>query len=160
MILSICLAAVAIQAKDTPSDPAFQLAKTLVGGKWEGQVEDTAKVRFNFTLEEHGTKIVGHGLLMVPGKDPMPILTTLGWDADAKQTYYLDTHGHNTVYFGHVTRDGNDLVFDFKGLVGDSGHYLATEHVGKNEYTSNMTLEMPDGKWKDLGFHLGLHRVK
>ena len=155
------LACVAMGQASNPiqADPAFQSLKTLVGGKWEGTVEQGAKTAFTFHLEQGGNMIVAQGALNIPGKSPLAMRVSLGWDPDAKQVYYLDQHGFDTVYFGHVTKQGNELVWDFRGLTGDSGHYRSHETVTQTEYNSTMEAEQ-NGKWVDLGFHLHLHRMK
>jgi hypothetical protein len=139
-------------------DPAYQLAKTMVGGRWEGTVEQGAKVTFRFHVEPATGLIVADGSVSAGPGRTMPIRSSLGWDPDAKQMYYLDQHGVDTVYFGHVTREKDTLVFDFRALSGDSGHYRSTETLGPNDYTAKMAVEK-DGKWVDVGFHLHLHRT-
>ena len=143
---------------DWTGDPAFRLAKNLVG-QWEGVAGKKVKVKFTFTLEQAGHLIVANGLIDSDGKKPLPARTSLGWDPAAKKVYYLDQHGSDTVYFGHVTREGDELVFDFKGLSGDDGHYQSRCTITPKLYTSTMSSEK-DGKWNDMGFHLALHRVK
>jgi hypothetical protein len=152
MIAWIVLAASQGQPLSTV-DPAFQLASTMLGGVWRGTVGKSTKIEYRFTLENNGTMIVGRGLIGVGTKHPLPARAALGWDADAKKVYYLDQHGSDTVYFGHVTRDGNDLLFDFNGLVGDTGHYLSREAFGNGTYEGTMKSET-NGVWTDLGFHM------
>lgn len=138
--------------------PVIDLVKTMVGGEWTGTVGKDVPVSFRFSQAKSGL-IVGEGLVNGGSAHPMIAHMSLGWDEDAKQVYYLDQHGLDTVYFGHVTREGNQLVFDFKGIVGDVGHYLTKVTLNGDDYTSTMSSEK-DGKWTDLGFHLGLHRKR
>lgn len=145
-------------AHDWTGDPAFRLAKSLIG-QWEGVVGKKIKVKFTFTLEQEGKLIVANGLINAGSKNPIPARSSLGWDPVAKQVYYLDQHGSDTVYFGHITREGDELVFDFNGLSGDSGHYQSRCTITPKLYSSTMSSEK-DGKWTDTGFHLKLHRLK
>lgn len=151
--------AMAVQAPaPLEQDPAYQLAKTMVGGRWEGTVEQGAKVRFTFHVEPGTGLIIGDGSVIIDPTHSMKARVSLGWDASAKQMYYLDQHGADTVYFGHVTREGDALVYDFRGLSGDSGHYRSTEKFSADDYTSEMAVDK-NGKWVDAGFHLHLHRT-
>ncbi|HWD38448.1 MAG TPA: hypothetical protein VG944_06340 [Fimbriimonas sp.] len=141
------------------TDPAFLVLKQLVGGKWRGKTANGLKVEFRFNLEQNGTLLVGKGGVALDTKHPFPMRSSIGWDPAAKKLYYLDQHGNDTVYFGHVTKEGDQLVWDFKGLSGDQGHYKSLQKMTQNEYSSTMRAEK-DGKWVDLGFHLALHRVR
>lgn len=157
-MMALFLAAVMRAPGPLERDPAYQLAKTMVGGRWEGTVEKGARVEFSFHVEPGSGLIVGEGSVSAgPGRS-MKIRASLGWDPEAKQMYYLDQHGSDTIYFGHVTRQGDKLVFDFRALSGDSGHYRSTECLTTDDYTSEMAIEK-DGSWVDVGFHLHLHRV-
>lgn len=159
----IYLAALAVQAVTQSGiagqSPVFELCKNFIGGKWEGTVGKHVRVEFRFHLEDHGNKLVAQGVVGLGTKNPMNIRSSFGWDPDLKQVYYLDQHGYDTVYFGHVTREGDVLVTDFKGLSGDTGHYLSRDTVGKDTYESTMD-EEKDGKWQPLGLHIVMHRVK
>ena len=111
------------------SDAVFDLAKTLVGGSWEGQAAPGVKLSFQYKLEQDGTLIVGTGAID-DGKKRVPVRASLGWDPVAKQVYYLDQHGSDTVYFGHIAKRGDTLLFDFNGLSGDQGHYRIEMRLG------------------------------
>jgi hypothetical protein len=156
----ILLAAFALARTAPPemlADPAYQLAHTMVGGVWDGLVAKKLKVEFRFHVDGQTGIIVGDGALNAGSPNPMPIRCSLGWDPAAKQIYYLDQHGAGTVYFGHVTRDGNALVFDFRGLVGDDGHYRSRQELSANDYTSDMS-EEDKGTWTQAGLHIRMHR--
>jgi hypothetical protein len=160
----ICL--VALAAVQAASDsgiagksPVFDLCKNFLGGRWEGVVGKNVKVEFKFHMEDGGNKFVGIGTIAAGSKSPLSVHTSFGWDPDAKQVYYLDQHGYDTVYFGHVTRENNDFVVDFKALCGDTGHYLTRQTMSKDSYEAVISYEK-DGKWVSLGEHIKMHRVK
>jgi ribulose-5-phosphate 4-epimerase/fuculose-1-phosphate aldolase len=157
----IALLALAVlgQKQSSASSDVFKLCQNLVGGQWEGHVGKNVVIRFKFHMEDSGNKMVGDGWIDATGKHPIPVSSSFGWDPDAKQVYYLDQHGSDTVYFGHVTCEGNVLVTDFNGLVGDKGHYISRESVTHDQLVSTMA-EEKGGKIADMGFHLELHRVK
>ncbi len=138
-------------------DPTFALVKQLVGGRWEGK-SGPVKVTFRYALEQEGAMIGATGMID-DGKNPKVVRVSFGWDPTAKQVYYLDQHGSDTVYFGHVTRKGSVLAFDFKGLSGDTGHYRFETTVGKDDSSSTMSMEQ-DGKLADLGLHVTMKRVR
>ncbi len=139
--------------------PVFDLCRIFLGGRWEGVVGKEVKVEFKFHMEEDGNKFVGIGTIGAGSKHPLSVHCSYGWDPDSKQVYYLDQHGYDTVYFGHVNREGNDFVVDFKALCGDSGHYLTRQSMGKDSYDAVISYEK-DGKWVSLGEHIQMHRVK
>ena len=153
----ILIALTALAPPDLASSPVYALAKTMVGGHWEGGLGGKPTVRFQFHLDETGL-IVGDGLVSFGPKSSMKIRSTLGWDPIAKQVYYLDQHGADTVYFGHVTREGNALVFDFNGLVGDPGHYRSREELTPSEYVADMA-EEKNGTWSPLEEHIRMRRM-
>ena len=140
-----------------PAEPVFEQCKKLLG-TWEGTVGKSMKVQFTFKLTHGGQVLESNGVVGVGTKNPMHAHACIGWDPVAKQVYYLDQHGADTIYFGHVTREGDDLIFDFNALSGDTGHYRSVSHVQSDSYGSTMATEK-DGKWVDMGFHIGLHRV-
>jgi hypothetical protein len=140
------------------SSPVFQLCKTMVGGKWEGVAGKNTRIEFTFHFEDDGNKFVAVGQIGAGSAHPISVHSSYGWDAEKKQVYYLDQHGYDTVYFGHVTREGNDLVLDFKGLAGDAGHYASRAVVSKDSYVVEMSTEK-DGKWESMGLHIQLHRI-
>lgn len=158
MILPL-LAFTVLRQNDYTQDAVFTLAKGLAGN-WEGKVGGNATVRFRFTVEQDGKLIVGNGSVVAKGlKKPISMRSSLGWDATAKQVYYLDQHGADTVYWGHVTESAGSLVFDFRGLSGDPGHYRSTMRVTGDHYESTMDVEK-DGKWTPLGPHIVMNRTR
>ena len=159
MIYTTLIALIALQS-GPKTEPAFQLSKQLVGGEWKGEVVKNVPLQIRFTLEENGQKLVGKGTIGAGTKHPTTIYTSFGWDAETKTLYYLDQHGFDTVYFGHVTKSANTLDLDFNGLVGDPGHYRSHLTINGDSYDSTIEHEKKDGTWEDLGIHLTMHRVK
>lgn len=145
------------QGPGPANDAAFQLAKQMVGGEWVGTVGSKIVVKYRFHLEDGGNKIVGEGEIDADPKHPVKVRSSLGWDPQVKQVYYLDQHSYQTVYFGHVTREGDDLIFDFRALVGDTGHYRTREHLRANSYDADMSSE-ENGKWTEPFLHVQMHR--
>lgn len=157
MILPLVVLGV-LQREDYTKGPVFTLAKRLVGA-WEGRVGKEATVRFHFTLEQDGKLIVANGSVIAKGlKKPIPMRSSLGWDPAMKQVYYLDQHDANIVYFGHVTESNGSLVFDFRGLCGDLGHYRSTVKITRNHYESTMDSEK-NGKWTPSGLHIVMNHT-
>jgi hypothetical protein len=146
-------------AGDPTRDPAWPVLKQLVGGAWEGTVGKNVKVRFKFSLQQNGRLFRADGLIDAGSLHPLVATASVGWDPDAKQLYYLDQHGYDTVYFGHVYKQGDDLIWDFNGLSGDKGHYQTREIMSRNSYINMMRKEV-DGKWVDLGFHISMKRAR
>jgi hypothetical protein len=164
-LAAVCLGTIAIPAthrsrpiRDDDGRAVFELVDKLIGN-WEGVVGKSMKVAYSFTEAQDGKTIVAHGVIGVGMKKPLTALATMGWDPVAKQVYYLDQHGSDTIYFGHVTREGDDLVFDFNALSGDTGHYRSHSHITADSYTNTMA-EEDHGQWKNLGFHVAMRRVK
>lgn len=150
MILSMVLLGAPI------ADPTFDLVKTLVGGRWEGNAAPGVKVQFRYALEPDGNAVAGTGSID-DGKKVVPVHVAMGWDPTSKQVYYLDRHGSDVVYFGHITRKRGALVFDFNGLSGDKGHYKMEMTLEKAATSTTMSGEA-DGKWTDYGVHVVMKR--
>src|SRR5579862_7881362 len=106
-MISLAFLVAAHAVAQSGASDVFDLCKNLVGGKWEGVVGKSVKIEFQFHLEDGGNKFVGIGTIAVGSAHPISVHSSYGWDPDAKQVYYLDQHGYDTVYFGHVTREGN-----------------------------------------------------
>lgn len=145
-------------AQSGPStDPAFQLGKQFLG-HWTGTVGKSIPLVVDFREAEGGNKIVVDGTIGAGTDKAVSLHSSWGWDPDKKQVYYLDQHGYDTVYFGHVTRDGNALVTDFNGLVGDKGHYRSRIAINGGTYEMSLSVDEGHGKWKELGLHVTMHR--
>ncbi len=83
-----------------------------------------------------------------------------GWDPASKSVYYLDSHGPETVYFGHAHVEGSELVMEFHGLVGDTGTYRSRAHFADNDTYENSIVSMKDGQVVREAVHVRLHRQK
>jgi len=146
-------------ASDTTSDPAFKKLSTLVGGAWVGKL-GKFDVNVKFVFLEDGKMIEGKGTVRDGKKVLMNMDSKFGWDPGLKQTYYLDLHGHDTVYNGHVTLRDDKLTFDFSGLIGDKGHWLSyATFPDKDSYEFEM-YEAKDGKLVPNHIGVKYHRVQ
>jgi hypothetical protein len=144
-MVAVSAAALAQQATAPPiqSDSAYLAMKKMQGGVWHTKVNGT-EVESRWTYGPDGTAMLGDTILDPHGKQPMHLMSRFGWDDAAKQVYYLDAHGLDTIYFGHVTTEGNDLVMKFKGIVGDPGEYLFRITFA-NDNAYHATLYMGEG---------------
>src|SRR5437763_14485915 len=80
----------------------------MIGGHWvsEGKMPDgspVADLRFEWGADRKSIRGTGK----IAG---MPVETRHAWDSTEKAVYYLDSHGPETVYFGHVHLDGDEVV--------------------------------------------------
>lgn len=106
------------QAK--PDLTALDKMSTMIGGVWRGQVDgpDGKPMIVEFTYKRHkdGKGIVGEGVIGKGRKDASFVHSQFGWDPIGKAVYYFDTHNSETLYFGHVLADGDDLIFTFSPI--------------------------------------------
>ena len=160
MIYALFIGLVAGQVKvepDTTTDPAFKTMSQLVGGNWVGTL-GKMNIKFTFTFKEVGHLLEGEGTLKQADKVILNMDSKYGWDPAAKQTYYLDCHGYNTVYNGHITQKGEKLIVDFVGLIGDKGHWISyIEFPTKDTYKFDM-FEVKKGKLVPTHMGVTLHR--
>ena len=140
---------------------AFDSCKRLVGGVWRGTVGEKLPVELRFTLSPDGNVITGTGLVGDPTKPVLRIESIVGLDAVTDSVYYLDRHNTDTVYFGHVTLEGEKLKFDFTSLVGGKGHWIATEWLPTADtFRSSMLSVKEDGTTVEEPVHLSLRHVE
>ncbi|MEZ0327218.1 MAG: SRPBCC domain-containing protein [Fimbriimonas sp.] len=95
--------------------PLDELSK-MIGGVWRGEVkgpDGPMIVEFKYTRHRDGVGVVGSGVIGKGSKNALYVSSQFGWDPVAKAVYYLDSHDSETVYFGHITLDGNQMVFTF-----------------------------------------------
>src|SRR5206468_2878633 len=93
----------------------------MVGGHWvsEGKMPDgspVADLRFEWGPDRKSIR--GSGKIA-----GIAMESRHAWDSAQSAVYYLDSHGPETIYFGHVRLDGDELVTDFRSIVGDAGAY-------------------------------------
>lgn len=88
----------------------------MIGGTWRGEVkgpDGPLKVEFTYKRHPDGKGVVGEGVIGKGSKQPLWVHSQFGWDPVAKAVYYFDTHDSETVYFGHVSLEKDDMVFTF-----------------------------------------------
>jgi uncharacterized protein YndB with AHSA1/START domain len=120
-----------------------------VGGVWVNDtpgfvVENRFSWAFNNTVIQ-GRGIIGKGLPHEACGD-----SYLGYDSAAKNVYYVDVHGGDSVLKGTVAADGDNIVFDFAAVVGTPGKYRENlQFTGKDEYKFTLLAEQK-GKWAPI----------
>ncbi len=102
-------------------DPALDMLGRLVGGTWRTTGPFIAEFRYEWRVQ--GKAIRAVGVIAKGTKDEFPAESLYGWDPDAKKVYYLDFHGHQTIYKGWAEAKGGKFTGEFEGLVGAKGHY-------------------------------------
>lgn len=111
-------------------DPVMKKLSNLVGGRWETPSRDGKSLPFASTKWEWTADhqaLAGNGVIGQGTEHPVHGEARLGWDPAAKQVYYLDSHGTQTVYFGHVHLEGDTMVYEFKTLVGPPSEWISRE---------------------------------
>lgn len=92
----------------------------MIGGTWRGELKDEsgAPVKIEFTYRRHpdGKGVIGEGVIGKGSKNPLWVHSQFGWDPVGKSVYYFDTHDSETLYFGHITLENNDLIFTFSPI--------------------------------------------
>src|SRR5688572_6536519 len=123
-------------------DPVLKEMSNFVGGKWiaENQTPDGPfVVEFTYTWNPDKKGIRSDGIIGKGSKNPVSVLAMFGWDRQAKKVYYLDTHGSEAVYYGHITLDKKDLVFQFGYAGGDITKFQSKgSFVDKDTYQSRI----------------------
>lgn len=142
-----------VQAPAGPAadaDPVIKELGKLVGGKWvarlgpnkdyivDGKAEWTAQGR---ALRWTGS--IGSGR-----PDSVQIASMMGWDPVNKTVYYLDSHGHDTVYKGSVRKEGNKLVYEFETIVGPAGKWKNEQTMPDKDTLHSQLWEWKEGRWK------------
>jgi uncharacterized protein YndB with AHSA1/START domain len=89
---------------------------TMIGGTWRGEVKSPdGPLAVEFTYKRHpdGKGIVGEGVIGKGAKHPLWVHSQFGWDPVSKAVYYFDTHDSETLYFGHISLEKDDMIFTF-----------------------------------------------
>ena len=126
LLFVVALASIAsAQMGDSPmkTDATYLQIKKMIGGTWHTKA-GKMDVISHWNSGPDGTSLVAETIVDPHGKAPAHLNARFGWDAATSQIYYLDAHGLDTVYFGHVSMDDKDLVMKFKGIVGDPNEYV------------------------------------
>jgi hypothetical protein len=139
------------------ADPVIRELAKLVGGKW------IAKLGLNKDFIAEGTaELTANGRAVkwtgVIGKGrPDAIYTTsmFGWDPLKKTAYYIDFHGHDTVYNGTVKKEGDKLVLEFETLVGPASRWKSEQSMPDKNTLRSMMWSWKDGAWVKGG-HEGI----
>ena len=149
-----------IQAADNnkPLDSVLAKLAPLVGGVW---VNDDPKfvVENRFTWAFDNTVIRGHATLGKGSGGEQQGDAYIGWDSAAKNVYYLDCHGGDTVYKGTIKLEGDEFVYDFVSVIGAPGTYRnSMKFTGKDEYSFAISVNR-QGKWVPT-VRIKMHRQK
>jgi hypothetical protein len=93
----------------------------MVGGRWLSEFKGpdglpVAELRFEWGP---GKKTL-RGAGLIAGQK---VESWIGWDPEAKKVYYLDSHGPETIYFGHMALEGEEIVSRFTTIVGRPGTF-------------------------------------
>lgn len=108
--------------KAAPAKPdlsALDKMATMVGGTWRGELkgpEGPLLIEFTYKRHPDGKGVIGEGVIGKGSKEPLWVHSQFGWDPVAKAVYYFDTHDSETLYFGHVNLEKEDMVFTFSPI--------------------------------------------
>jgi hypothetical protein len=145
-------------AAEKAIDPALDLLGRMVGGTWRTTGAFVAEFKYEWRVKGKAIRAVG-----VIGKgtpNELPAEALYGWDAEAKKVYYLDFHGHETIYRGLVEAKDGKFVGEFDGIVGEKGHYRFEDELTDDDTISaSMFARDKDGKWVKIhSFTFKRHR--
>ena len=131
-------------------DPVFEstmkLMGKMVGGTWV--TTGNFKAEMTYTWRIPGKALRGIGRAAIGTPQEFSIESLYGWDGAAKKVYYLDFHGHDTIYKGLVTADGDKLNGDFEGMTGDNGKYRFSDEIKPDgTLESSMFGKTKEGQW-------------
>jgi hypothetical protein len=127
-------------------DPALDLLGRMVGGTWRTTGNFVAEFKYEWRIE--GKAIRAVGIIAKGTKEEFPAEALYGWDPDAKKVYYLDFHGHKTIYKGLVESKDGKFTGEFDGIVGEKGHYRFEDEFTDNDTVSSTLFgQDKDGKW-------------
>ena len=152
-------------AEGTPAadlDPVLKKLGILVGGKWVTERKSPSGVPFaetSWTWAPDGKSLIASGIIGQGTAKPVHGTARIGWDPVAKKVYYLDNHGSETVYFGHVRLEGEELVFEFKTIVGTPGDWMIRESYPDRDTMKSRFQRVVDGKPSGEPFNIDFKRV-
>jgi uncharacterized protein YndB with AHSA1/START domain len=104
------------------ADKVMASLSQLVGGTWVNTdpkfvVENRYEWSFGATVIR-GFATIGKGS---PHEEQSEAL--MGLDPTTKTVWYVDCHGGNQIFKGTISREGDDLVFDFATIVGKAAKW-------------------------------------
>ncbi|MBS1703134.1 MAG: hypothetical protein JST12_15835 [Armatimonadetes bacterium] len=147
------------QANVAEANNVFAQVKAMVGGVWRGTVGEKLPVEIRFRLVEDGRVVESDGIVGDPKKPVLKMHAKMGIDPETNQVFYLDQHNGTTIYFGHIGQGTGELIFDFTGLSGDTGHWRNHSKIVGDQYES--TLNVVDAEGTETALHpLVLKREK
>jgi hypothetical protein len=136
-------------AADKAIDPAIEMLGRMVGGTWRTTGDFVAEFKYEWRVK--GKAIRAVGVIAKGTKDEFPPESLYGWDAEAHKVYYLDFHGHETIYKGLVEVKDGKFAGDFSGLVGDKGHYRFEDELTDDDtLVATLFAKGKDGAWAKL----------
>ena len=139
----------AVSATDPSMEATMKLFGKMVGGTWATTGAFKAEMKYEWRIPGKAIRGTGRAAIGTPQEFPMESL--YGWDAAAKKVYYLDFHGHDTIYKGLVAATGNVLNGDFEGMTGDNGKYRFTDELKEDgTLVTSMFGKNKEGKWVSL----------
>jgi hypothetical protein len=151
VILFVIVAAVAAPQGEKPLDPALRILSKFVGGKWVADGQMPVEHVWTWNADKRG--LTNNAKI---GK--MAAKAFIGWDPVEKKSYYLDMHGSETTYFGHVTEKNGEIEFRFGPLGSKERKWVERgRFVSDNEWKATL-YEVKDGK-ESAVLELKLKRV-
>lgn len=139
ILLLVVISALATTQEEKPLDPALKALSKFVGGKWVAEGEMPVEHVWTWNPDKRGLAVQAR-----IGK--MDAKAFIGWDPVAKKAYYLDMHGSETTYYGHVTEKGGEIEFRFGPIgTGQTKWVERGRFVSDNEWRATM-YEIKDGK--------------
>lgn len=127
-------------------EPAMKLLGRMVGGVWKTEGSFKAELRYEWRVPGKAVRGIGRAAIGTPQEFIMESL--YGWDPAAKKVYYVDFHGHETVYKGWAEAADGKFTGEFEGLIGDAGKYrFADTLTDENTLSSEMFAKNKAGDW-------------
>lgn len=127
-----------------PDTTPLEKLATMIGGTWRGEVkgpDGPLVVEFQYKRHKDGKGVIGDGVIGKGSKNPLWVHSQFGWDPIAKAVYYFDTHDSQTLYFGHLALENEDLVFTFSPIGMLSQVFQARGHLKDENTYENVILD-------------------
>jgi uncharacterized protein YciI len=135
------------------ADPVIKELGKLVGGTWIARLGPNKDYIVDGKAEwtAHGRALRWTGAIGSGRPDSIQIASMMGWDPIKKRVYYLDSHGHDTVYKGSVRKDGDKLVYEFETIVGPDGKWKNEQTMPDKDTLHSQLWQWREGKWVKAG---------